>query len=160
MKQDFLLSLALHSLLLLPLAFPRGPGKGDGPEGNGAQAQRDDGAMLPPPAEAAQPQVVTMDIALIEEPRPAASQAPDCPSSFGGIGIGHNGIGYVTEVVAGYPAARAGIKVGDILENLDLIRGEAGTPVIVMVRRHGQLQLFQMIRENICTEKPKKEPTP
>jgi len=70
----------------------------------------------------------------------------------------------VTEVFPGCPAALAGIRPGDVEVQTDdhvwnrsdnqrsswnITDGEAGTPVDLTIRRHGQLITFHLIRMNI-----------
>lgn len=91
--------------------------------------------------------------------------------SYGGIGlqfapateVGPNGqtvisqpLKYLVHVVPeGYPADRAGIKVGDIIEGNPIrFRGEIGTPLTVEVIRNGRLMKFNMTRVKICYEAP------
>lgn len=71
----------------------------------------------------------------------------------------------VNAVNASGPAARAGVKAGDILTKADgidltqkdtdyavsLITGEVGTTVVVTVLRDGEEQDFTIVRENITT---------
>lgn len=48
-----------------------------------------------------------------------------CPEGYEGIGIKRNFGGLVTQVAKGYPADRAGIKVGDVITpwNIDPVNG-------------------------------------
>jgi hypothetical protein len=64
----------------------------------------------------------------------------------------------VNVVPAGYPADKAGIKVGDIIEGNPLrFRGEIGSSLTVQVIRRGQVLNFNLTRVKICYEAP---PTP
>lgn len=56
----------------------------------------------------------------------------------------------VSEVAHGYPGYRAGILVGDIVLNIDSLRGEPGTAVDVFVVRNGVEFKLTIIREKIC----------
>ena len=70
----------------------------------------------------------------------------------------------IDESDPGCPAALAGIQVGDVevqaddhvwkgtdfqRENWNYGAGEAGTPVDLVIRRHGQLMTFHLVRMNI-----------
>lgn len=91
-------------------------------------------------------------------------------SNFGGVGI--DGVPWadgrivVRQLVAGGPAQLAGIKVGDIITHIDgkatvgsnfkdmveyRLRGRAGTPVTIKIRRPGELKpyTFKLIRRQL-----------
>jgi C-terminal processing protease CtpA/Prc len=70
----------------------------------------------------------------------------------------------VTEVYDGCPAALAGIRPGDIeiqaddhvwtrsddqRSNWNIADGEAGTPIDIVIKRHGELLTFHLVRMNI-----------
>lgn len=91
----------------------------------------------------------------------------DCPQSYGGIGVTHDPWCYVTQVGAGYPADRAGIKVGDQLagdvdKNEGSIncpgKGEVGTKITVAVMRDLKMRYVTMTREKICQAKEEEQP--
>jgi len=90
--------------------------------------------------------------------------------NFGGVGI--DGVPWadgrivVKQLVAGGPAQRAGIKVGDIITHIDgkanegsdfkemveyRLRGRAGTPVVIKIRRPGELKpyTFNLVRRQL-----------
>lgn len=96
--------------------------------------------------------------------------------NFGGVGI--DGVPWadgrivVKQIVAGGPANLAGIKVGDIITHIDgkategsdfkemveyRLRGRAGTPVTIKIRRPGEIKpyTFTLIRRQL-TIPPKK----
>ncbi|NVN98643.1 MAG: PDZ domain-containing protein [Geobacteraceae bacterium] len=96
--------------------------------------------------------------------------------NFGGVGI--DGVPWadgkivVKQIVAGGPAHLAGIKAGDIITHIDgkategsdfkemveyRLRGRAGTPVTIKIRRPGELKpyTFTLIRRQL-TIPPKK----
>lgn len=96
--------------------------------------------------------------------------------NFGGVGI--DGVPWadgrivVKQIVAGGPANLAGIKAGDIITHIDgkategsdfkemveyRLRGRAGTPVTIKIRRPGEIKpyTFTLIRRQL-TIPPKK----
>ncbi|GFO65568.1 PDZ domain-containing protein [Geomonas paludis] len=89
---------------------------------------------------------------------------------FGGVGIDGvpraDGTIVVRQLVAGGPAHLAGIKAGDIITQVDgtptagsdfkfiverRLRGRAGTPVLILVRRPGNPKTltFKMVRRQL-----------
>lgn len=85
----------------------------------------------------------------------------ECPGEwYGGIGIQYNdprggfseGKIIFNLVPDGYPAAKAGIEVGDqAMDNMTDYRGEVGKEVTVNVRKpDGRLKNYTMLREKIC----------
>jgi carboxyl-terminal processing protease len=93
------------------------------------------------------------------------------PERFSGIGIEPSttpaGL-LVDNVLAGAPAAAAGIRAGDLITAVDghslaglgdaaatsLIQGRAGTSVTLLVRRGGRVLTFRIKREEITTPAP------
>lgn len=178
-----LASLTIHSLLLvllaggfslhLPGCNPKGQDQAQaegGPEEQKVAEQEQQNQpievtiterILPKPAEAETveaPKELDIDGILAE-----AHNSQECPDFFGGIGITQQyvtneeltrGHYVVAEVHPGYPAERGGILVGDeIHSNTREIRGEVGTPVMVLIIRHGELLTFNLVREKICITK-------
>lgn len=99
---------------------------------------------------------------------PASGAAP--ATDFGGVGIDGvprgDGTIAVRQLVAGGPAHLAGIKAGDVIVQIDgtptegkafdflverRLRGKAGTPVLVKVRRPGNPTplVFRMVRRQL-----------
>jgi len=79
------------------------------------------------------------------------SVAKECDDWYGGVGIIHFD-GVITQVPGGYPASKAGVKVGDIIiETIDL-RGEPGTKVVMKFMRNGEIFNKEVIRDRICRE--------
>lgn len=74
-----------------------------------------------------------------------------CRKWFGGIGITYDGIATITEVFKGYPAAKAGMQVGDYIWNISVITGDVDTPVTFSYSRAGHFHTVTMIRAKICT---------
>jgi len=75
-----------------------------------------------------------------------------CDHYYGGVGIQRSYTGEtVTEVYKGYPADRAGIKVGDIVLNpQNVIRGEVGSTIRIVVYSNRTTTVYNLIREKIC----------
>lgn len=94
--------------------------------------------------------------------------------NFGGVGI--DGVPWadgrivVRQLVAGGPAQLAGIKTGDIITHIDgkatvgsdfkdmvehRLRGRAGTPVVIRIRRPGELKpyTFRLVRRQLIIPK-------
>lgn len=104
-------------------------------------------------APAANPvEVSLVDLAGTE---PAAPKGQECKEWFGGIGIEWNlSDGTIMRVYPGYPAARAGLVVGDrIPAHGPEIRGEPGTRAVVR-GRHADGSDFTkvLVRAKICVE--------
>ena len=99
-------------------------------------------------------------------------------SAFGGGGIDGvpraDGTIMVRQLVVGGPAHLAGIKPGDIITQVDgtptlgsdfkfivdrRLRGKAGTPVLILVRRPGKTKTlsFNLIRRQLTTAAGRKE---
>lgn len=97
-------------------------------------------------------------------------QAGNSSRNFGGVGIDGvplaDGQIEVRQLVAGGPAHRAGIKLGDIITNIDSkptkgsdfqdivehrLRGRAGTKVLIIIQRPGQEKplRFNLVRKQL-----------
>ena len=104
-----------------------------------------------PKIEKSKPDITTADPANVP---PGDSQK--CPDFYGGIGIILGTDGFIIEVADGYPAARAGIVPGDVIEgDTKYIKGKIGTPVDVVILRDGKTLKFSLIRAKICITKKK-----
>jgi predicted metalloprotease with PDZ domain len=82
---------------------------------------------------------------------------------FAGIGVSYQALddGLISEVFKGYPAEKAGIRVGDkLLTPLRAIRGDAaelGKAVIIKINRNGNIIDFIIVREKICIKEMEKK---
>lgn len=106
-----------------------------------------------------------------------AARGANSASAFGGVGIDGeprgDGTILVRQLVVGGPAHLAGIKAGDIITQVDgtqtagsdfkfiverRLRGRAGTPVLVVVRRPGKTKpmSFNLVRRQLLTGKKSK----
>lgn len=86
-----------------------------------------------------------------------------CKDYYGGIGVlislFPDEYGYVKILSAhpGYPAARAGLKRGDLIREVSgklvtRLKGKAGTKIVLSVIRDNKTFTVSMIREKICTK--------
>ncbi len=106
------------------------------------------------------PPAQPMLIELVEHPKAsgdglAKPKKADCPDSYGGIGVMTTSNGWyreITEVPAGYPAALAGIKVGDLLIDKTELLGKPGSVVQFAVDRKGEIIVFSITRAMVCVE--------
>lgn len=166
----FIVSLFLHVVLLLAVGFhvPRG-------EGDGFKKQFEDmkEGKLGGPKErtiAPKPNTEVEILGSINEfdkdsiKAELKSKAITCEANnwYGGIGIQQNFLtGVVEKVESGYPAAIAGILVGDIISDSESndgkeITGPPGTAVIITIIRPstGATLRFKVIRDKICLGSP------
>lgn len=164
LKRSFYFSFALHMIPLLLLIFLfHGGGKSDkkGDQEGGQQNPQDFTSIIPmdKPKEDIEMSLVAPkegDIVVKAQPTPEPSATPTpCNRWYGGIGIEYGRFdGTVGKVPRGYPAAEAGIEVGDIVLPVDEpdIRGPVGTPVKVYVIRGDYRREMTLIRGKICEE--------
>jgi C-terminal processing protease CtpA/Prc len=108
----------------------------------------------------------------------ASALAANSEKNFGGCGI--DGVALpdgqirVGQLVSGSPAHLAGIRIGDIITHIDgkatlgsdfqtmvrkRLRGVAGTPVVLKIKREGEAKLltFTLIRHQIALTRPKEK---
>ena len=106
----------------------------------------------------------------------ASALATNSEKNFGGVGI--DGVALpdgqirVRQLVNGGPAHLAGIRIGDIITRIDgkatkgsdfrtmvqkRLRGVAGTPVVLRIKRAGEVKLltFTLTRRQIVIARPK-----
>ncbi len=78
----------------------------------------------------------------------------ECKKFYGGVGVQSSYINeQIVSVYPGYPADRAGIKVGDVVLNpMDLVRGKIGTTVKLQIKNDSGIVVYNLIREKICIE--------
>jgi hypothetical protein len=159
------ISVIIHAFLFLSLSVFGGGGGGNG------NSHNKDGSGLFENNESIMPKIVEIEaiersnksdiIKKMVVPKPDVKILHKCVGNhwYGGVGIAEDSSEDSIRVVAsGYPADRAGIKVGDqvmLIDGLpgtyDLARGNIGTPVTITVKRGDQQISFTMIREKICT---------
>jgi hypothetical protein len=176
-KRSILISLLLHLSLLLVFLRSGGGGNCQGPnctdqppgnsdkQGNGNQAKEDSGKIEPKSIEAmVVPESVLEEVKKQENQMSLAEQEKkaqrervkqiqaECKLWFGGIGVVletfDNSI--IAEVAAGYPAEMAGLQAGDRISSNELVRGEVGTPITLMVNRGNRMFEVTIVREKIC----------
>lgn len=143
-------------ILLMLFMTGGGSGNGDEQDQGGGQGAKQEGDILPKPSDAEPVEVQIVEIGpAVKKKLNIPHEADDCPDFFGGIGIMHTHIGNViTSAPEGYPAANAGIKVGDrLVTPVDGIRGEPGTEVEVTFENETGLHTVTITRDKICTSK-------
>ncbi len=144
-----MLSFCLHlALFTIPMLF-------------GAESQRGFmGLSLTPSYDLGGPTApepfIEIDTSRIIDKIPASmtegvGEEKDCEDWFGGVGITHS-FREIIKVNKGYPAEKAGVKVGDIILNEEELRGEVGTEVTMLIIRDGDPLEFTFERGKICTE--------
>lgn len=154
------MSLMLHAMLLTMLA-PHGCGKGNEQQAGEASEKADPVSTKEFQAKSdkaeEKPEEQVLQVTLIQKPKPKASPAPDaihdCVGTlwYGGIGIQTDVLHNVVEVGSGYPAERAGIKVGDRLtQDPSFARGTPGTTVTLTLQRGTQVFDVTIVREKVC----------
>ncbi len=171
----FLLSLLLHSaavLLVFNLQNASG-GKGEGDEEGGGQNGATNEEIRPktveitiqePPPDL--PDDIEAEIPKPPEPPKEAFTECEQDAWYGGIGIHQDFLtGLVERVETGYPAYKAGLRIGDQIRQVSSnegpeIRGTPGTEVQLWVFRPSTNESFllKIIRDKICTWKKKGEP--
>jgi hypothetical protein len=133
------LTVALH-LILLAMALVR-----CAPEAS----------AKPPPATSEQPENErVLDVRLLPSGESTAEEAPACESTFRGVGLMHNGI-RVQSLAPGGPADRAGLKVGDVILNAEVLgqdRYMVGHRLTLKVSRDGRHFAVDVVVGRICFE--------
>jgi hypothetical protein len=173
----FVLSLSMHIAILLVVSLLQG-GKGDSDTEDGkdqGKSQNAENVDIAPKAtevtiiEKEPPPEQGEDIIIPEPPpQPQTEGLTECEgdSWYGGIGIQQNFLtDAVDRVEPGYPAYKAGLRIGDQIRQVSSkegkeIRGEPGTQVSLWVFRPSTNESFllEIIRDRICTWKKKGEP--
>jgi len=171
MKKSLLASLILHILVLMLLALTSGGsgngngGQSDGSNGTGTGSTPPVQNIAPPPSiEVVEIEPDVLD-KLLDESRPAEKPKKPtkvvkqkCPDYFGGIGITYEQLisdpgKIIKEVHSGYPAAKAGVLVGDIIiGQSEEVRGPIGKPVTVYILRGSETWRFNLVRAKVCIE--------
>jgi predicted metalloprotease with PDZ domain len=109
-------------------------------------------APPPPPAQTAS-QPLTLDVRLLPAYPDGFDDMP-CEMSYRGIGIRSND-GTVTEVTAGSPADRAGLRRHDLILNFSELgqdRYMVGHKLTLRVRREGVVIHLPVVISRICFE--------
>ena len=173
MKYPFLISCGIHVILLFILfslssELPgQQGGKGNSKDqGNNGVGQATEGTIM------AKPDPIPIEIVEIP-PKDGLTKKKlkhktkyadhDCKGhkSYGGIGVTIMPVyaseetysQQIVEVFDNYPAAKAGLLAGDIVQDDKVeIMGTPGTEVKVCILRKGMLMTFTLIREKICLE--------
>lgn len=160
-KKAIRLSLILHLSPLLIFAHMPSCGSQFGPKSPPSEKGKN------PPHEEKMPEILEIPKSINIEPVTEADingykqvikkkfTDRKCPGQwYGGIGVQYNqGEKVVFNYVpSGYPAAKAGIEVGDLgLDDMTDYRGEVGKEVTVSVKKpDGRIKNYTMLREKIC----------
>lgn len=80
---------------------------------------------------------------------------PPCPKAYRGIGCAHGFAGTVIELAPDGPAEKAGIQLGDSIQNYDLLgrdRYMVGHPLDLRVWREGREFSVRVVTGWICEE--------
>lgn len=75
-----------------------------------------------------------------------------CPDTYEGIGVEYDGSGQITYVGAGWPAERAGLRVGDYMLDVWGVQPVDGW-ITLKVRRAGAVSTWRIPTEQICQRK-------
>ena len=92
---------------------------------------------------------------LAEEEQAVKKLLEKCDTYYMGIGVVHSSLfGEISEVVAGGPADKAGIKPGDVpLDDLDIRdKYPEGTQITIPILRDGTMLQIPVIIGKICTK--------
>lgn len=145
------LSLLLHaSLFVLLAAKMPGCGSGGNPTSQPPQPNKPLAAKTPEPIDIEMVEMPGVKGPVPEYQKPKHLEKK-CKDSYGGIGIITDG-GLVKQVIAGYPADKAGIIPGMILLDSEFIRGEVGTLVQIKIQEEYQVRVLELVRDKICYE--------
>lgn len=175
-RNALICSLLFHALLIA-LVFMGGLSKmgiqGNGRQGKQAKPRSEQGkgkypesvevTILPPPKlNVADSDTETTKDGITYKVHKTITN--DCKYFYGGIGVmdGWDDAARqfaIIEVFPGYPAEKAGLRVGDHF-SLFLERGTPGTTVTLDITRDGQLSLVTIVRDKVCTTDPKEAKQP
>lgn len=139
----FIISVVVHLVLIFFQMGSSGKGRGGSGHKNESIA----------PKENKNEKIDVVIVGPGEKKKKSPKHAGDkCKDYFGGIGITISPInGQILYVYPDYPAADAGILIGDIISSNEEIRGPVGSPVAINVLRDGQSFSVVLIRDKICT---------
>lgn len=161
----------MHSLLLAALFYQvHGSGDGEGVGKDKGRQQGDDktGKIQPHADEGQLEDKREVEITLVsipkQKPEVKVEGVKDCKGDrwYGGIGIMSDFYTKKIEYVApGYPAAKAGLRLGDIIMSDDsptTIRGEVGSVLTITVVRNGEIITLDITRGKICLDDDVSQP--
>ena len=163
LKRAFKYSLALHAVLLFLMAgSPTGCGGGGKGDSDSDGKDKKNGGGEKKQRIVEKPHVTKIDLVDPSEVGKGKKKPKykdrDCGkySWFGGVGLEEstsiNGSKVVVNIYEGYPAYKAGVRVGDVLGNPDILKGPPGTRVKIMYSRDGKYYAVEVTREKICVE--------
>lgn len=143
----------LHCSILILLSLFKGNG------GTGAGSENDKRTISPKSIDVSviSPPPASSGMDTIEEVKKSSGETSksECKESYGGIGVVLTKESrIVSSVPPGWPAYRAGIKVGDRIISPDFedVSGPAGTIVEIVFEAEDGIHTVTIIRENICID--------
>lgn len=151
---NFLISILTHASLIAILLITGGAGNGNFDrtnKGSKLGGVDENNKIVPKPSEYTE---ITRVGSGHGKKSKKTKKDVKCERYYGGIGIQRSYTGdFITEVYSGYPADRVGMKVGDqILNHTEVIRGEVGTTVRVILKNKSGILTYNLVREKICIE--------
>lgn len=167
MKKFTILSLGLHiSLIIVAFSLNRNSehGSGDSETASQEDGSKDsiNGSIVDKPIEVVKvsPEIIKAmkeqdkQMAVEEKYRSEQKNQSKCLYSFGGIGVTFEGFGdrTISEIHKGYPAYRAGLRVGDRILNTGNVRGPVGSQITITFEREGVIYDVDLVRDKICVE--------
>lgn len=151
---NFLISVLTHAILITILLMTGGIGNGNfdsNHNGSKLGGVDENNKIIPKPSEYTE---ITRAGDGYGKKSKKTKKDIKCERYYGGIGIQRSYAGdFITEVYPGYPADRVGMKPGDqILNHTEVIRGEVGTTVRIILKTKYGLLTYNLVREKICIE--------
>lgn len=148
---SLLIHLVIFAFMILPVL---------GPPSSEDSSDSPDGKAMPKKVEVEIIERVPEVQVPIPQSKEEKKEMVECKNNrwYGGIGIVQNYLTLeVNEIIPGYSAEKAGLKVGDVIlsassEEGSEIRESPGSPVVLIVDRGGTSLVFKIIREKICLE--------
>jgi hypothetical protein len=160
MHYALLISIIVHAALFHLLVKRNG---GDGGDGGSKQPKHVSVKLLdkPAPTESKKREENESKVVLPKKKELPPEQRVvehKCEEWYEGIGIQHGPNCVINYIAKGYPAHRAGLRIGDRTEfdGTDCPgRGPLGSMLTLRVIRDGKVLHFTMVREKICTSPEK-----
>lgn len=156
MRGPILISILIH-LLFAGLIIGGGNCKSGGDSDQGAKnkTQTNDGEIQDKKSDDKPVEDKSISIDIIQLPKKDESKdkgVTECKDNFwyGGIGIEQNANREIIYIAHGYPAEKAGLKLGDIILSDVEIRGEPGTQVTLDIRRGDEMFNITITRDKVC----------
>jgi hypothetical protein len=130
---------------------------------NGLKDNMVEVTIIPPPAKEEKAKDLPADKDGLKFKTHREVGSKDCKHWYGGIGIVLNWDQFTTYyhlavVYPGYPAAKAGLKVGDQVIGF-IERGDPGTTIVVNLVQHEIVTPVSIVRDKICISDEETRPT-